>query len=373
MRDMTKDKSARQEWTLYAIIWLVAAVLPLVLELREYFDSSIFEWRRVFRWWTGMMPLLMIFLIHYFLLFPELLKKGKMLYYILSVMALLCVYGGIVVTEDKHFHDDREPVSMHHGHHVDARPDFQEKVGPERPHHHPPHRFPLPIILKLLFAMLMLGLNVAISLAVDHLREQADRRELENYRLQEELKYLRQQISPHFFMNVLNNIHEMAEEDVAKAQDMILELSNLMRYVLYESGNDRTTLSAECKFISSYVGLMSRRYLEDTVRITLDLPESINNDVHVPPLLFISFIENAFKHGVSYLNDTYINISLTEWDGHVIFSCDNSIPQKRNISEGGLGLANVRRRLDLLYGDSYSLNISEDERHYNVTLTIPTI
>lgn len=234
---------------------------------------------------------------------------------------------------------------------------------------------PLPMLFRIVLALLTIGVNVAISLSFSYRREQDDRKELEKFKLQEELKYLKQQISPHFFMNVLNNIHEMADEDVVKAQDMILELSQLMRYVLYESENGATDLSSESRFISSYVGLMKMRYLEEIVKVNLELPDETSANLRVPPLLFISFIENAFKHGVSYLNDTEINIKLYEMNGKVMFCCDNTVPEKPAGSkkEGGVGLANVRRRLDLLYGNDYSLMISEEEQRYSVTLVIPGI
>ena len=176
-------------------------------------------------------------------------------------------------------------------------------------------------------------------------------------------------------MNVLNNIHEMADEDVSKSQEMIIELSQLMRYVLYESENGSTDLASESRFISSYVGLMKMRYLEDIVKVNLELPNETSQNLRVPPLLFISFIENAFKHGVSYLNDTEINIKLYELNGKVMFCCDNTVPQ--NVAEsnkaGGVGLSNVRRRLDLLYGSNYSLKIYEEDQRYCVTLIIPGI
>ena len=226
-----------------------------------------------------------------------------------------------------------------------------------------------------MLALLTIGVNVAISLSFSYRREQDNRKELEKFKLQEELKYLKQQISPHFFMNVLNNIHEMADEDVSKSQEMIIELSQLMRYVLYESENGSTDLASESRFISSYVGLMKMRYLEDIVKVNLELPDETSANLRVPPLLFISFIENAFKHGVSYLNDTEINIKLYEMNGKVMFCCDNTVPEKPDVTnkEGGVGLTNVRRRLDLLYGSNYSLKIYEEDQRYCVTLIIPGI
>lgn len=378
----TKDKSVRQEYILYAIIWTVVAIFPLISELREYSYESQFDWHPVLRWWTGMIPLLLLFLLHTHVLIPFLLKKRRNLYYALSVSALLVVIG--VATAE---------LDRHHREHFESRGKISSYVeSPQKPmhsdrhlpdsragHRPPPHfkhhgLFPFPVIFKIILAVLMLGINVSISLAFNYNREHAARRDLENFRLQEELKYLKQQISPHFFMNVLNNIHEMVEEDVSKSQDMILELSQLMRYVLYESENNTTTLASESKFISSYVGLMRGRYPDDTVKIILNLPEQVSANIYVPPLLFISFIENAFKHGVSYMQETEIDINLSESDGWIQFDCTNTIPVTAlsKSDKGGVGLANVRRRLDLLYGDKYSLQIDEDKR-YSVKLIIPSI
>lgn len=378
----TKDKSVRQEYILYAIIWTVVAIFPLISELREYSYEAQFDWHPVLRWWTGMIPLLLLFLLHTHVLIPFLLKKRRNLYYALSVSALLVVIGVATAAVDRHHREhfeSRGKISsyvespqkpMHSGRHL---PD--SRAGHRPPPHVKHHGlFPFPVIFKIILAVLMLGINVSISLAFNYNREHAARRDLENFRLQEELKYLKQQISPHFFMNVLNNIHEMVEEDVSKSQDMILELSQLMRYVLYESENNTTTLASESKFISSYVGLMRGRYPDDTVKINLNLPEQVSANIYVPPLLFISFIENAFKHGVSYMQETEIDINLSESNGWIQFDCTNTIPVTAlsKSDKGGVGLANVRRRLDLLYGDKYSLQIDEDKR-YSVKLIIPSI
>ena len=119
---------------------------------------------------------------------------------------------------------------------------------------------------------------------------------------------------------------------------------------------------------------MRGRYPDDTVKINLSLPEQVSANIYVPPLLFISFIENAFKHGVSYMQETEIDINLSESDGWIQFYCTNTIPATAlsKSDKGGVGLANVRRRLDLLYGDKYSLQIDEDKR-YSVKLIIPSI
>ena len=376
----SKGDSIRNERVLYISIWTIAALLPLTLEFWEYINNSTFDWHPVVRWWKGMIPLVIIFLLHNYILMPHLLKKGRVWYYGISICAVLLAYGALS------YNFDNERPEHHKEQYSPPPPRFDgQDIRPPMPFHEPPRRhdserkpqfmLPLPLLFRIVLALLTIGVNVAVSLSFSYRREQEGRKELDKFKLQEELKYLKQQISPHFFMNVLNNIHEMADEDVAKAQDMILELSQLMRYVLYESENGATDLASESRFISSYVGLMKMRYLEDIVKVNLELPDETSANRRVPPLLFISFIENAFKHGVSYLNDTEINIKLYEMNGKVMFCCDNTVPQ--NVAEsnkaGGVGLSNVRRRLDLLYGSNYSLKIYEEDQRYCVTLIIPGI
>ena len=122
-------------------------------------------------------------------------------------------------------------------------------------------------------------------------------------------------------------------------------------------------------FMQNYITLMKLRYT-DKVRITVKVPESIPNN-EVPPLMFITFIENAFKHGVSYRQDSFIDIEISINDGHLIFCCSNSRIPKEEDKHGGVGLANVKQRLDLIYKDRYKLDINDEPSHYTVKLNIP--
>lgn len=355
--------SVRRERLLYAVVWTLIALLPVVLELWKLINRSLFEWDFVLRWWGGMIPLILMFLLHNAILIPKFMKKGKMKRYGFIVLLVLALYGGAKYLSHRQMREEFR--------------EMKERLAPPAPpagfnKPHPPRPIPFPLLFQLMLAAMTLGGNMVISMAFTYSREQARRKELENSRLQEELKYLKQQISPHFLMNVLNNIHELAEEDSKEAQKMIMELSYLMRYVLYESENDMTNLASESRFISSYVALMKMRYVEDLVKVSVDVPVQTSQEIHLPPLLFISFIENAFKHGVSYSSETVIDITLSETKGKILFTCDNTLPQnKETAQEGGVGLANVRRRLDLLYGEEYSLSINHDESRYSVTLIIP--
>ena len=374
MQNKRNINSVRNERILYFVVWAVIAILPVILELWRFINNSEFGWQFVFHWWIGMIPLVLIFLIHNHFLLPKFMKKGRVRRYCLILLLILSAYGGVQYLIDWPVHKEFRERPM------PPRPPFGLGEAPpmrppmlDIPEDMPPRPFPFPLLFKIMLAAMTLGMNVAISLVFTYNREQANRRERENKRLQEELKYLKQQISPHFLMNVLNNIHEMAEEDITEAQNMILELSHLMRYVLYESENDMTTLAAEARFISSYVSLMKKRYVEGIVKVNVDIQQQASEDVHMPPLLFISFIENAFKHGVSYSNETTIDIKLNETNGKILFSCDNTVPQtSRTVSAGGVGLSNIRRRLDLLYGDEYSLHINQKNDRHSVILIIPS-
>ena len=174
-------------------------------------------------------------------------------------------------------------------------------------------------------------------------------------------------------MNTLNNIHALVDIDPEQAKETIVELSKMMRYVLYEGNKQRVPLGRELEFIRHYVSLMQLRYT-DKVSITLDLPAEVP-DRQMPPLLLITFIENAFKHGVSYQKPSFIDVKVTVDDGQLLFNCLNSKtggqPEIDNEKQGGVGLANVRKRLELLYGHRYTLHINETPDTYHVELKFP--
>jgi LytS/YehU family sensor histidine kinase len=175
-------------------------------------------------------------------------------------------------------------------------------------------------------------------------------------------------------MNTLNNIHALVDIDPAKAQDTILELSKMMRFVLYEGDKSGVPLNRELEFIRTYITLMQLRYT-DKVKINLDLPTQVP-DKTIPPLMLVSFIENAFKHGVSYQHDSFIDIKVELIEPllqvtHLHFTCTNSKAEKPNQEKGGVGLVNVKKRLDLLYDKNYTLSIKDDTDTYFVELILP--
>ena len=206
---------------------------------------------------------------------------------------------------------------------------------------------------------------------MDTLKEREELETLEKTRLEQQLEYLKYQINPHFFMNTLNNIHALVDVNPEQAKMSILKLSKLMRYMLYDSNNGSVTLEKELAFLRNYVELMKMRYSEK-VHIDVQIPTDESSRL-VPPLLFISFVENAFKHGVSYVKDSRIKISVEPGEDSVKFYCGNTKAGTLNEQPGGIGLENSRKRLDLIYRTDYTLTVADSEDTYEVTLIIPYI
>ena len=172
-------------------------------------------------------------------------------------------------------------------------------------------------------------------------------------------------------MNTLNNIHALVDIDPEKAKDTILELSKMMRFVLYEGNKQGVSLSREVDFIRHYVTLMQLRYT-DKVRIDINLPAEVP-DRQIPPLVLVTFIENAFKHGISYQHDSFIEMTVAVEGESLNFTCRNSKAEVSNEMKGGVGLSNVRKRLNLIYDKNYSLRIRNDAEVYTVELNIPLL
>mgnify|MGYP003303347035 CR=1 FL=1 len=205
--------------------------------------------------------------------------------------------------------------------------------------------------------------------------ERAEREALENLRLQDEIRFLKTQIDPHFFMNMLNNIHAMVEIDPHKAQEVIIGLSKLMRYSLYDAEKDLAPLNDELDFLKNYINLMMVRYPEDVVEINMNIPAHPSSSVMIPPLLFMPLIENAFKHGISFQVKSLVKVSFRWVGDKVCFTCMNTLPpvSQKATDVSGIGLDNVKRRLDLLYSDRYEWNIERNTEKYNVELILPSL
>jgi two-component system LytT family sensor kinase len=208
---------------------------------------------------------------------------------------------------------------------------------------------------------LVLGISTSITVIQKWQTDKQVHQEMEQDKISSELSFLKAQINPHFFFNTLNNIYALTHIDAETSRKAIHQLSRMMRYVLYDTQNSMTQLSQEIAFIKDYISLMQLR-LTDVVKIDFRAPELVK-DMAVAPMIFLPFVENAFKHGVSATQPSYIEISVEQRDNILDLKVVNTIikEQSNNLEEAsGIGLNNTRRRLDLLYPGKYTLLINED-------------
>ena len=221
--------------------------------------------------------------------------------------------------------------------------------------------------------LLVVGAGVAIRMTGGWYKAEAARQELEHSRTQAELQNLKSQLNPHFLFNTLNNIYALIAFDTDKAQQAVQELSKLLRYVLYDNQQTYVPLGKETDFIRNYIELMRIR-LSSNVQMTTQIDILPDSQTLIAPLIFISLIENAFKHGISPTERSFIHIHLAENETEVICEISNSNHPKNIMdkSGSGIGLEQVSRRLEILYPSQYTWQkgISEDGKEYRSRLSI---
>ena len=373
---ISKRVHLSKENFIYTCLWTMLLVVPVLSAyIRANSDvHSHFQWSEVFNVWYSFLMYLAAFLIHNFILTPILVKHHKRTQYFVSV-AVLILSAFLVLstfqTQMRIRHDRNRKVLYEKsgkGFKPDKRPHPQTFVIYS---HHRPILFIGPKeLIDVVTLTLLMGMNLAIKLYFKNEGDNVKMQLLEQKNLEEQIKYLKYQINPHFFMNTLNNIHALVDIDPDMAKTTIVELSKMMRYLLYESDKHMTPLDKECDLIRNYVGLMSLRY-NDNVHIKLDLDIDGNGKLLTPTLLTINFIENAFKHGVSYLSPSFIHIYVHVNNGNLCFRCSNSNHIDKNSHQSGVGLDNVMKRLELLFPDDYIFYIDESRDRFSVNLTYP--
>lgn len=333
---------------LYLMVWMVIILVPVLnSKMLEEVHVSL---ENILIAWLKIAPYLLIFIIHNSLIAPRLLlRKHRYVWYlVVNLLTITAVFSLVAICE-KYAPYDTEPYILN------GKASFTD----------------LAIYWNILLGFFMTGLNMGIKLLYRSLRDEQQMEELKRQNLQAEMDYLRYQINPHFFMNTLNNIHALIDIDTEYAKSAVIELSKMMRYVLYESGSETISLKKDIQFIENYIELMRIRY-DSSIDICLDYPATIPNKVAIPPLLLIVFVENAFKHGVSYNHASFIHIRIGYRDDAVTAVISNSRHEKSRPGTTGIGLENVKKRLALIYQDNYTLSIDDsDPAVYTVKLIIP--
>ena len=291
--------------------------------------------------------LIVYFNIYY--LIPKLLLKKKYLTYFVVLLFALGVHYSI--RTGLNFYLVSENI-------------WPEAIGVQKP-------FSFNHILAVCIGELyVLSLTAAIKFTVEFLNERTKNQQLRELQYHTELKYLKAQMQPHFFFNTLNNLYALTLKRSSQASEVVLRLSDIMKYVIYDAKKKNMPLLKEIEYIDNYIALEKLRHgqnLDATIGITGDI-----DDIHVPPLLFLPLVENAFKHGIKGQEDQKIVIDFERQDKQLIFTIENYFdPMQKKQQPGGIGLVNLKRRLDILYKKQYSLKNKINENEYVVTLIIP--
>lgn len=339
--------------------WVMLCVVLLLL--------SPLSWRMgeidiPFQFWAKQIFLVTILITIFYsntsLLVPNILLKGKNYLYLLVILVGAVLFYGLIVYFEQFIGYGK---AMH------------ATFNPERVFD-PKKRWMPGDIFQLLLYVISVGLSTSVALVQKWQNDESVRRELDQQRVNTELSYLKAQINPHFFFNTLNNIYALTNLDVKKAQEALLKLSRMMRYVLYENQKNETLLSKEVKFIEDYIELMKMR-LSSRVKLNIQIEEPKENLI-IAPMLLLPFLENCFKHGISSQHESEIMIKVEVMGDTLFFETRNHIfpvnPDSPEAHESGIGLTNTQRRLSLIYPQKHRLKFGKDEvtQEYWVNLTI---
>lgn len=325
--------------TTQIIVWAGVFLVPAIVT--GTMTGSLEQALKVFT--TGaviLLPAFVIYVLNYYLLVPKLLHGGRAgwFYIINAVLILGWVLRDYIFKRPAEF--PKEVVDQ-----FGQRSIWAMYVGS--------------ILLRVFVQMLM----VAIAAGLRQIMRA-------NETVVAELTWLKHQLNPHFLFNTLNNISSLTQIDPDKAQESIGQLSDLLRYALYDSEAEKVPLSAEMEFMDNYVDLMALRCNELTT-VTKDL-KAPEGTVEVAPLLFISLVENAFKHGVNARYPSFVKVEMGYADGVLTFCCENSLFEKQGSDHigSGIGLENMKRRLELLYPGRYTYEQNSQNGTYTVTVTL---
>jgi hypothetical protein len=350
------------ELAIHLISWLVILGFPLVMEDRS---NSGIDLARYLRHCVVPLSYVLVFYLNYSLLVPRYLFHNRMRSFIIGNI-LIILAAALVL------HLFQSVITPPH--HLDP----MESMEPMKPMGGP--RPPAPHWLfytrDVVLMIFVAGLGTAIRTALRWHQTEEQLIETEKQRAEAELKNLKNQLNPHFLLNTLNNIYALIAFNSDKAQEAVQELSRLLRYVLYENQENFVPLEKEMEFIRNYVSLMRIR-LSSQVNVTVSLQPDPGKELVITPLLFISLIENAFKHGISPTEPSFISIAIAgDADGKVHCEIMNSNYPKAptDKSGSGIGLRQVQRRLDLTYPGRYEWHhsVNEDGTRYTSILTIQT-
>jgi sensor histidine kinase YesM len=347
---------------------MVWAVLGLYFYRQLFFSNADIPYQYWIKQTVTLSLLVMAFYLNSSVLVPRFLLKNHTVFYFVIIIGII---AGIALI-NRWVDNSLSPFQF-----TDAE-FYKRNPAPGLLRHRPPKReigfqFKMGDLFTIIISALVIGISTIMTAVQKFQKDNQERKELEKDKITTELSLLKAQINPHFFFNTLNNIYALTEVDPKVAGEAIHQLSKMMRYLLYDTQRGDNMLSQEIVFVKNYISLMKLR-LTDVVKINIDIPANLK-DMPLAPMIFLPFVENAFKHGVSATQPSYINITISQKDKLLDLTVNNSIKKDNSISldtNNGIGMVNTRRRLDLLYPGKYKLNISESNAtsNYSVHLVL---
>ena len=330
-----------RHFMLFVFVFFISA--GLIWYKQEEHMTSIYKYAGLFFY---MSVLLGSIYLNMYVLIPRFLFKNKWTLYFSSLIGLVLLFLVLLILVQGFFYEEEnEPIQ-----HVD----YWVSI--------------ISLLSSVLSIVLFFSGTTVFVLFKYWLINIQTANELENATLQFELKLLESQINPHFLFNMLNNANIMIYEDPDQASDMIHKLEDMLRYQMNDSTRKKVFLKDDITFLRDYLELEKTR--RDYFEYKITLEGDIDN-IEVPPLLFITFVENAIKHNSDSDTSSYVHLSFKALDDELLFICENSIPTKPSVKKGGgLGLVNIKRRLNLLYHDNYLLEQTKTDTTYTVCLKV---
>jgi len=335
-------------WTLFASVLLF--YLPLTWNISLPYQFWV---KQAFI----LLILVVVFYLNSFILVPALLLKNKNLAFVIIVIALSFLAGPLVRAID-------DSLQL---------PDLMEQAFKKNGIIKLSKRGDKIDVFIIMVTLMVVGISTSITLIQKWQADKQEREALEKERIGSELSFLKAQINPHFFFNTLNNIYALTHVDIENSRRALHKLSRMMRYLLYDTQAGITPLSKEISFIVDYIELMKLR-LNDMTTVTFEGP-LIRQDMHIAPMLFLPYIENAFKHGISTTAQSVIAIELLLEEKVLTMTVKNSVFNENGATAdgyGGIGLTNTKRRLDLLYPGRHTFSAAKtaDTNEFIVHLTL---
>ncbi|MEP5341167.1 MAG: histidine kinase [Algibacter sp.] len=338
-KDMFVENRKQKEILIHVSVWVIFAFFNLLQTSTKVNVNYIHVLLVLF-------SNISLFYVNYLFLVSQFLLKKKIILYVVFVTLLVVLMVFLFSELEPRVLNERPGTASGHG-----------------PRKH--FKFFIPSVLNIL----LIVTGTAVKMYNEWSKNEINKKEIEVQKSNTELHFLKHQLSPHFLFNSLNSIYSLTNKKSSDASEAVITLSELMRYMLYETNNEFVSLNKELDYVHNYLKLQRLR-IANNENVTLNIKGN-TSDEKIRPLLLISFIENAFKYGTDFKGNTEVKIEIQIKENELNFTCQNLIgTRKTDKDHSGIGLNNTKERLELLYPDKHVLLVEEKDNRFVVNLTL---